>query len=1466
MARIPLVERSRTTLFAVVVLASACWFASDREANGASVSEGPLSPVADVAASFWNRTPSGASMYSLLADSSCQATDSTYLSTSTGGASFLVRVAPGAAHNGKKIRSFDVALCFRYGASAGAGFTPRVAINGSIFEGTPLTASAGECQETVQAIPVPIAVTKSDSTTVDVGIVKSEADTRTVRICSIRVTIHYEDDPPPPPPPLPAITKTAADLDATTPGTQSVDAARAYWDVAIDNTAAGTIARQAVLITDGHSDAVLESATPAGACGAEPSQGPAWTCGVAAGGATVLRVSRPRSAIANACTGGLLANFLSSATLGDGTPLSIQVGTAASPAAISIPPDTTACPLPGARLVAHDPPVANGFAYWDVMIEQPPGGITRTVSIQPASAVDISSQAPAGSCTVGQDGLLCDVPAEGGVTVTVRRTLSAEHLASGTLCTGGTIALHLAWASLAGGAPLAITSGGADGPVSYPVQDTGACDPVAVAKSLRPAGAATVEDPDGVAWLLSISNPATGLHGAGVVLRDTTADIVSGPVYSTGGDYCSGDLTSTAGVSCVLPAGVSVQWTVRPAGGTQQECSARTFGNVAQYRAAAEAGWVDLPGPDIVLSGNTERCTRLVEVCLVVEDNLDASEEPDGGQFRFGNSGNATTLVLEATEGGTSCGEMLVPAAPVSLFQSSAEAGDRPGSNGLAGRWSGDAPGFPRAFAGEATCDSAPTAELALVEATESRVTFCNRPVPRTRSVVVVHHYFPAGLPSVRPALTFSAPAILPSCTAADASDGSYSTWACLVPADWSGQVDVRAPEGRVSGACPTGLEPAADYRSCSYGYGALSVRAAFIEHGVPLADVEFPVVAIDGQSIPPAPGPAGIDWGPLPVDPLAAHAAGIRFDAGRWRLSGTPTLGGEECGWGTPPAAGSADVLVTIPAGGGCAVTFTLERLVASVTVHQLYLGAVGDPPTLSTLVDGVADAGTWLESGSPVGTWRKSVGIASAGSAVTVTAAIPAGWAPVAVFPGDCSLFGGAPDPSPAVSASITAPTVQPGDDVQVCFVSVAVGSLVLVVNETHPTDGPEDWTFAATTSYLGNPVLTTPPNGAPGPIQVSALRAFARIPVGSYEIRQFGGRGACTAGAATTDYQTTGAAKLDALPTDAEAAVVIGGSALTFAIGKGRTTYVRFDNAGCGTILETGVINVELVNDLDGDGTRDPGEAGIAGWPVEVTGPDGSSSLLTDSLGKVQFPVINGGAYLVSLDGQPGWRATSPAQVVVSAGLAQTVDVSFSWQPRVAIAASMTEISLSRPAGTPGEGWVFSLEGCGEARSASTAASGTVTFQDLPPAAGCEYKVSAGTRPGWSTVAASRLAVPAGPGEVATLSFASVRIEVCLDCAPSPGAGSTGESNPASAVLRVAAGSNLVTWPGGPVPVEEVFTVGGGVRAVYLWDSESGTWLKFFPGLPGYLSDLRLLTPGAAYWVIASGALAIPVPGTG
>lgn len=1314
-------QRRWRYLAAAIALASVVWMQRAASPSSAvTVSEGPLIPVANGTYTSWNRVPTSLLMYQTVADTSCVAADAEYVATSTGSVRFSTRLALGPANNGKDISRIDIAICYRAGASAGAAFAPFVRLDGANYDGSSLTAaSTTECQETVQSITLPAAVAKSDTTVLEIGAVKLDGDTKTVRVCSIRATVYYEDDEPPPP--LPTVAKAPADLEPSAPGIQSVDATRAYWDVTVDNSAANAVARTGLVVTDGFADAVLESAEPSGACPAEPGIGSPWVCDVAAGGSLVLRVSRPRAAVEDACAGGTLTNFIASATLSDETPLEITAGGVAAPVAVTIPADASAC------------------------------------------------------------------------------------------------------------------------------------DPVLVTKTLLTGHSATVSDPADVAWQVSVSNPAGGLDGAAVWVRDEGMAVTDGPSYSIGVGYCSGDVASTAGAACLLPAGVTVVWAVSPPGTIEQTCAPQTFVNTASYRFDSSAEWSAAPGPSIELAGDISLCTRAVQVCLVVEDNEDGVVAPDGGEFRFANDANAQTIVLEAFEGNSVCGSIDVPVGAVSIFQSPASSGDRPGSNGLAGTWSGDADGYPRAFVGTGSCGSAPSVETALLGGSDTSVTFCNKPEPRTKSITVESYYFPPTVPVVRPALAFSDPEILPVCTAEDEADGSSTTWSCLVPADWSGVVTVTASAGWVDGPCPGDLEPSDAYhRSCSNQTGELFVRVAYELNGVPLAEADIPVVTINGVSLAPNP-PATTSptvWGPATVNPLLSHAAVVLPDGSRWQSTGTPALSGDGCTWASTPGAGATETSVAVPPGGDCVVTFVLERLVATLVVHQLYLNAPGESPEFTVEVDGSPEMTPWATTGSPPTRWQKTVSVSGTGSGIAIATLVPPGWANVAAFAGDCSGFSGPPAPIPDQAVSVLVQPVTPGDTIEVCFVSVAVGTVVLVVNETHGTAGPETWNFTTTSSAIGSAAITTPANPLPEATPVSSVRTFELVPAGSYSIAEIQARTACEPGATAADFETRAAALIGSPPSDPETATVIGPATLPFAVVSGQTTYIRFDNVGCGTVLATGAISIRVVSDFDGDGAEDPGEPSVPGWPVTVSGPDGEAALVTDADGQAVYSVVTGGKYTVRQTAKPGWLATAPVEADVVVGLGETAHVTFRNQPRVSVSATMTEISPESPGGASGAGWTFQLKGCGESRTLATGASGKVTFSDLPPALGCVYTVTVGARAGWAALSPEKTAAPTAAGQTTELAFTSVRIDACTTCSPTTGGTAPGP------VLPLASGSNLVTWPGAKVTVANALG-GDAVIAIYQWDPESGKWRRYFPALPRYLSDLETLEPGAAYWVIMARA---------
>ncbi len=75
-----------------------------------------------------------------------------------------------------------------------------------------------------------------------------------------------------------------------------------------------------------------------------------------------------------------------------------------------------------------------------------------------------------------------------------------------------------------------------------------------------------------------------------------------------------------------------------------------------------------------------------------------------------------------------------------------------------------------------------------------------------------------------------------------------------------------------------------------------------------------------------------------------------------------------------------------------------------------------------------------------------------------------------------------------------------------------------------------------------------------------------------------------------------------------------------------------------------------------------------------------------------------------------------------------------------------------------------------------------------------------------------------------------------------------------------VRLAAGANLVTWPGSSVLVETLFAKAPAVQAVYVFDSTSGHWRHAGRGVPGYANTLATVEGGGTYWMMATGPVAL------
>lgn len=69
-----------------------------------------------------------------------------------------------------------------------------------------------------------------------------------------------------------------------------------------------------------------------------------------------------------------------------------------------------------------------------------------------------------------------------------------------------------------------------------------------------------------------------------------------------------------------------------------------------------------------------------------------------------------------------------------------------------------------------------------------------------------------------------------------------------------------------------------------------------------------------------------------------------------------------------------------------------------------------------------------------------------------------------------------------------------------------------------------------------------------------------------------------------------------------------------------------------------------------------------------------------------------------------------------------------------------------------------------------------------------------------------------------------------------------------------LPLSPGANLVAWPSENMAPEKAFEGTNTVSVVYEWDPLANEWKRYFPGLPGYLNNLKTMKQGGAYWVIA------------
>ena len=82
------------------------------------------------------------------------------------------------------------------------------------------------------------------------------------------------------------------------------------------------------------------------------------------------------------------------------------------------------------------------------------------------------------------------------------------------------------------------------------------------------------------------------------------------------------------------------------------------------------------------------------------------------------------------------------------------------------------------------------------------------------------------------------------------------------------------------------------------------------------------------------------------------------------------------------------------------------------------------------------------------------------------------------------------------------------------------------------------------------------------------------------------------------------------------------------------------------------DLGDIQVVAYEDLNGNGVRDPGEAGLKDWAFDITSPvGGQSSLQTGASGGVLVPGVPAGSWGATETVKPGWSTTTPSSGTVA-----------------------------------------------------------------------------------------------------------------------------------------------------------------------------------------------------------------------
>ncbi|TRW44713.1 SdrD B-like domain-containing protein [Georgenia yuyongxinii] len=112
--------------------------------------------------------------------------------------------------------------------------------------------------------------------------------------------------------------------------------------------------------------------------------------------------------------------------------------------------------------------------------------------------------------------------------------------------------------------------------------------------------------------------------------------------------------------------------------------------------------------------------------------------------------------------------------------------------------------------------------------------------------------------------------------------------------------------------------------------------------------------------------------------------------------------------------------------------------------------------------------------------------------------------------------------------------------------------------------------------------------------------------------------------------------------------DGAAVVGGTKRRVDLREdGAWVEVAFGLAGAAALTAV------VFEDLDGDGIRDDGESGVAGWTVSADGATALPDVVTGEDGTAAFPGATTGSWTLTLQPRSGWSTTTTVPVTVAVG---------------------------------------------------------------------------------------------------------------------------------------------------------------------------------------------------------------------